>query len=93
VLEENGQAIHDGDRLAHIEATLKRLVSEREAPRPRSRGARRAAPDVHHGDDVGFSETCEGWTILELSLPTVLACCRRSARSVDEGVICTAPRS
>ena len=34
VLEDNGLAINDGERLASIVATLERVVSEREAPTP-----------------------------------------------------------
>ncbi len=68
VLEENGRPITDPERLAHIEATLRRVVSEREAPAPTvTRRAPRQVRMFSTTTQVAFSddEACR-WTILEL---------------------------
>ena len=68
VLEENGRPINDPERLAHIEATLRRVVSEREAPAPTvTRRAPRQVRMFSTATQVAFSDDeARRWTILEL---------------------------
>jgi [protein-PII] uridylyltransferase len=68
VLEDNGLAIGDPDRLASIERNLRQVVSEREAPTPAvTRRAPRQVRMFSTTTQVVFSEDLSHrWTIMEL---------------------------
>jgi [protein-PII] uridylyltransferase len=68
VLEENGMTIGDPERLAAIEATVRRFVSERDTPAPTvTRRAPRQLRMFSTATLVAFSEDPHRrWTILEL---------------------------
>ncbi len=68
VLEEDSRPISEPERLAHIEATLRRVVSEREAPAPTvTRRAPRQVRMFSTTTQVAFSDDeARRWTILEL---------------------------